>query len=288
MFPEKVSHTAVLDFKLVSLSKSLIESFTFTGITGACSTNILQRWPLTPEVCTNQVLFNPDLRVSYCPHMFVQDLPAPHTPRVSPFSVNLSADSVLDLQITSTPSEDYGFSAFVKPATNASSSILHYKSEDGSFEMKFLSTASETSAFIIGENPCVLDALQVGQWQRIAMTVDVTKSKLSLLIGDANAFDVRSISCTTGTKANSIKTPGTLRVGGSFDGETFSGLVSCVGFVGDKNIDCSTDCFDSRTWSSRKHFNVLLTSFYKVVACHQRNGANIEHENVVVFDTDII
>nr|XP_034300654.1 uncharacterized protein LOC117681248 [Crassostrea gigas] len=233
------------------ISKSLTELFTFTGLK-ACSDKILQRWPLTPEVCTDQVLSNPDLRVSYCPHTFVQDLPAPHTPPVSPFSVNLSADSVLDLRISTVPSEDYGFSAFIKPVTNDDSCILHYKSDDGSFEMKFFSTASETNASIIGWDSCTFNALQVGQWQRIFMGMDSNHRKLIISI-DGSPFGVSALKTdVTGIESPAItfKTPGTLRVGGSFDGETFSGLVSCVGFVEDKTIDCYTDCFDSSTWAS--------------------------------------
>lgn len=228
--------------------------FTITGVTGGCS-ETLQRWPLTPEVCTDQVVKNPDLRVSYCPHPFVQDLPAPHTPPVSPFSVNLSADSVLDFRITTAPSEDYGFSAFVKPATNDDSCILHYKSDDGSFEMKFLSTASGTNASVIGWDSCASSALQVGQWQRIAMTMDANHPKLSLYIGGSPfESDPELKNDVSGPEFPDItfKTPGTLRVGGSFDRETFSGLVSCVGFFQSKNIDCITDCFDSKTWSLSK------------------------------------
>eukprot|EP00105_Crassostrea_gigas_P040348 XP_019924496.1 PREDICTED: uncharacterized protein LOC109619251 [Crassostrea gigas] len=223
-----------------------------SGVTGKCSTSILRRWPLTPEVCTDQVLSNPDLRVSNCPYTFVQDLPAPHTPPVSPFSVNLSADSVIDLRITTVPSEDYGFSAFVKPATNDDSCILHYKSDDGSFEMKFLSTTSGTNASIIGWDSCASNALKVGQWQKIAMATDVSPSKLNLIIEGApfDGTNVNTFIWRPDSAVPFLKTPGTLRVGGSFDGEKFSGLVSCVGFVESHNIDCSNDCFDSSTWSS--------------------------------------
>lgn len=234
-------------YRLVYLS-ALIPS-----LRGACTTDkLLLRWPLTPDVCSDQVLSNPDLRVSYCPHTFVQDLPAPHTPPVSPFSVNLSADSVLDLRITTAPSGDYGFSAFLRPDTNDDSCILHYKSDDGSFEMKFFSTASGTNASIIGWESCASNALQVGQWQRIAMATDVSHSKLNLIIEGAPFDDsnVTTFSWRPDTTVPIFKTPGTLRVGGSFDGETFSGLVSCVGFFESQNIDCSIDCFDSSTWSS--------------------------------------
>lgn len=238
--------------RLRDFYKLLYLSAFIPSLKGACSTNILLRWPLTPNVCSDQVLSNPYLRFSYCPHAFVQDLPAPHTPPVSPFSVNLSADSVLDLRITTAPSGDYGFSAFVKPATNDDSCILHYKSDDGSFEIKFLTTASGTNASVFGWDSVASNALQVGQWQRIAMAMDASQSKLNLFIEGApfDDTDVNIIDWKPGTTATSFKTPGTLRVGGSFDGETFSGLVSCVGFVGDKNIDCSTGCFDSSTWSS--------------------------------------
>eukprot|EP00105_Crassostrea_gigas_P040367 XP_019924515.1 PREDICTED: uncharacterized protein LOC105332411 isoform X1 [Crassostrea gigas] len=223
------------------------------NLKGACTTDkILLRWPLTPEVCSDQVLSNPDLWFSYCPHTFVQDLPAPHTPPVSPFSVNLSADSVLDLRITTAPSGDYGFSAFVRPDTNNDSCILHYKSDDGSFEMKFLSTASETRVSVIGWTSVAGNNLLVKEWQRIAMAMDASQSKLNLIIEGApfDDTDVNSFDQKPGTPALSFKTPGTLRVGGSFDGETFSGLVSCVGFVEDKTIDCSTGCYDATTWSS--------------------------------------
>nr|XP_034303714.1 uncharacterized protein LOC105332411 [Crassostrea gigas] len=237
------------------------------NLKGACTTDkILLRWPLTPEVCSDQVLSNPDLRFSNCPHTFVQDLPAPHTPPVSPFSVNLSADSILDLRITTAPSGDYGFSAFVKPATDDDSCILHYKSDDGSFEMKFFSTASGTNASVIGWDSCASSALQVGEWQRIAMAMDASQSKLNLIIEGApfDDTDVNIFGWKPGSIAPSFKTPGTLRVGGCFDGETFSGLVSCVGFVEDKNIDCSTGCYDSSSWTSfnmypeKKHYGTFL------------------------------
>eukprot|EP00105_Crassostrea_gigas_P040368 XP_019924516.1 PREDICTED: uncharacterized protein LOC105332411 isoform X2 [Crassostrea gigas] len=237
------------------------------NLKGACTTDkILLRWPLTPEVCSDQVLSNPDLWFSYCPHTFVQDLPAPHTPPVSPFSVNLSADSVLDLRITTAPSGDYGFSAFVRPDTNNDSCILHYKSDDGSFEMKFLSTASETRVSVIGWTSVAGNNLLVKEWQRIAMAMDASQSKLNLIIEGApfDDTDVNSFDQKPGTPALSFKTPGTLRVGGSFDGETFSGLVSCVGFVEDKTIDCSTGCYDATTWSSinmypeKRHYGTFL------------------------------
>ncbi|XP_065930343.1 uncharacterized protein [Magallana gigas] len=240
----------IKDFYFLVFLSAFIRS-----VTGVCSTNIIQRWPLTPDVCTDQVLFNPDLRFSYCPHTFVQDLPAPHTPPVSPFSVNLSVDSILDLRITTAPSGDYGFSAFVKPAKNDDSCILHYKSDDGSFEMKFLSNTSETRVSVLGGASVAGNNLLVGQWQRIAMSMDASNSKLNLIIKgapfddtDGSMFDYKP--GKTDTSAHSFKTPGTLRVGGSFDDETFSGLVSCVGFVANQKIDCTTDCFDSSTWSS--------------------------------------
>ncbi|XP_052719429.1 uncharacterized protein LOC128191411 [Crassostrea angulata] len=236
----------------------IVNFYCFTGLRGVCSDKILLRWPLTPEVCTDQVLSNPDLRFSYCPRTLVQDLPAPHTPPVSPFSVNLSADSFLDLRITTTaPSGDYGISAFVKPAINDDSCILHYKSDDGSFEMKFLSTASGTNVSVIGWDSSTFNAsLKVGQWQRIAMTMDVSMSRLSLIIEGApfNDTDVNIFGWRPDIIAPSFKTPGTLRVGGSFEGETFSGLVSCVGFMEDKRIDCSNDCYNSNTWSSINMF----------------------------------
>ncbi|XP_052719677.1 uncharacterized protein LOC128191584 [Crassostrea angulata] len=221
------------------------------SLRGACSEDILLRWPLTPEVCSDQVLSNSDLRVSYCPYTFVQDHPVPRITPVSAFSVNLSADSILDLRIATAPSEDYGFSVFVKPTTNDDSCILHYKSDDGSFEMKFLSTASGTNASVIGWDSCASNALQVGQWQRIAMTMDANHPKLFLYI-DQSPFDGPEKNEVTGPKSPLItfKTPGTLRVGGSFDGKTFSGLVSCVGFFEHKDIDCFTSCFESNTWSS--------------------------------------
>lgn len=76
------------------------------------------------------------------------------------------------------------------------------------------------------------------------MAIGVSQSKLILTMEEA-PFD------STVVNIFGFKTPGTLRVGGSFDGEAFGGLVSCVGFVEDKTIDCSTDCFDSSTWISR-------------------------------------
>nr|XP_034303716.1 uncharacterized protein LOC117681806 [Crassostrea gigas] len=242
---------------LQGLYRLLYLSALIPSLRGLCSDKILQRWPLTPEVCTDQVLSNPDLRFSYCPHTFVQDLPAPHTPPVSPFSVNLSADSVLDFRITTAPSGDYGFSAFVKPTTNDDSCILHYKSDDGSFEMKLLSTASGTNVSVIEWDSSTFNAsLKVGQWQRIAMTMDVSMSRLSLIIEGApfDDTDVNIFGWRPDIIAPSFKTPGTLRVGGSFDGETFSGLVSCVGFMEDKRIDCSNDCYNSNTWSSINMF----------------------------------
>lgn len=157
--------------------------FNFTSLKGARSTKILLRWAFTPEVCTEEVLSNPDLRFSYCPQTFVRDPPAPHTPPVSPFFVHISATSVLDLRtlITSTPSGDYGFSVFVKPATlNDYNCILHYKSDDGRFDMKFLSTDSGTNASVIGWDSCAFDALQVGQWQPIAVDAKHQSSQKSL------------------------------------------------------------------------------------------------------------
>lgn len=85
------------------------------------------------------------------------------------------------------------------------------------------------------------------------MAIGVSQSKLILIMEEA-PFDstvVNIFGYKPCTQASGFKTPGTLRVGGSFDGEAFGGLVSCVGFVEDKTIDCSTDCFDSSTWTSR-------------------------------------
>lgn len=60
-------------------------------------------------------------------------------------------------------------------ARNAGSCILHYQFNDGSYEMKFLSTASRTNVSVIEWYFSAFDALEVGNWKRIAMTIDANQ-----------------------------------------------------------------------------------------------------------------
>lgn len=238
---------------ILKRSKLPVYFLTIAGVVGACSSSDHLRWPLSPDVCTDQVLSNPDLHLRYCPLQFVDDVPPlPTTPSLDPHSVNLSAENSLDFRIYSAPSGDYGFSVFVKPAEETNSCILHYKSDDGSFEMKFTSTPTESVASIPGVVSCSFKPLPQGQWRKIGMSMDDSNAKINAFV-DVEPFDDYKDDVQSAASIRVLPkfaVPGTLRVGGSFDGETYKGLVSCIGFVFHKNLDCSTDCYDSSTWST--------------------------------------
>ncbi|XP_062595845.1 uncharacterized protein LOC134257218, partial [Saccostrea cucullata] len=221
----------------------------------ACSSKTVMRWPLVPMLCTQDVLLSTGARSgASCPLTFVDD--HPYAPDNSPFpSVRLSAGSYIDIRLSSILSNsDYGFSAFVNPDTNNHSCILHYKSDDGLFNMKFLSGISETRATVsTGENLTVTHySLQLGQWQKIGIGVDESQRKIRLSV-DISVFDdddnAEKVTSDAATGSLTLHTPGTLRVGGSFDGETYSGLVSCVSLIADKKLDCSSGCYQYGTWS---------------------------------------
>nr|XP_022322958.1 uncharacterized protein LOC111124398 [Crassostrea virginica] len=197
-------------------------------VVGACSSSDHLRWPLSPDVCTDQVLSNPDLHLRYCPLQFVDDVPPlPRTPSLDPHSVNLSAENSLDFRIYNAPSGDYGFSVFVKPAEETNSCILHYKSDDGSFEMKFTSTPTESVASIPGVVSCSFKPLPQGQWRKIGMSMDDSNAKINAFV-DVEPFDDYKDDVQSAASIRVLPkfaVPGTLRVGGSFDGETYKGPV---------------------------------------------------------------
>lgn len=92
------------------------------------------------------------------------------------------------------------------------------------------------------------------------MVMDVSQLKFNLIIEgvffddiDVNIFDQKF-----GILFFSFKILGIFRVGGFFDGEIFSGLVLCVGFVEDKMIDCFIGCYDVSIWFLSKFFYVLF------------------------------
>ncbi|XP_061188084.1 uncharacterized protein LOC133196170 [Saccostrea echinata] len=264
---DMVPQTTLLSGYWSGIGKLNVLTYIQKSVEAPCSTKTVMRWPLVPMICTQDVLLSTGGRsMTSCPLTFVDDYPYPSS--LMP-SVRLSGGSYIDIRLPRILSNsDYGFSAFVNPATHNHSCILHYKSDDGLFDMKFVSTSTETRATVSKvENLTVThNTLQLGQWQKIGMGVDISQDKIQLAV-DISVFDDDDASekstSVSATEDLSFHTPGTLRVGGSFDGETYSGLISCVSLIEEKKLDCSTGCYDDGTWSGvnnirdKKHYGTF-------------------------------
>lgn len=214
------------------------------------------RWPLVPIICTQEIKLNADpISIMPCSLTFVDNYPNLTFPSPPP-SVRLQGDAFIDLRVPNFNSlADYGFSAFVNPDSLLHSCIFNYKSDDNMFETKFISTPTE-SRIVINDNTSISvthSPLVIGNWQKVGLGIDVSTGKIKMFV-DRFTFDQYEPGEELSAQhtAPEIRTPGTLRVGGSFDGETYSGLVSCVGFNTDKNLDCSTNCYDAAIWSGGK------------------------------------
>jgi hypothetical protein len=209
------------------------------------------RWPLIPIICTQETKLNTD-QPSIRPCSLDFDNSYPNiTSSPPPPSVRLQGGSFIDLRLpsfTDLSASDYGFSAFVNPDSLqiSGSCIFHYKSDDNMFEAKYISSPT-ISRVVINDSTVISvthSSLVIGKWQKVGFGVDISTSKVKHFVDnfpfdDYDPGEDEEESLT----APAIRTPGTLRVGGSFDGEAYSGLISCVGFNVDKNLDCSTNCY---------------------------------------------
>lgn len=202
------------------------------------------KWPLIPTTCTEEVLLSTGPKSGIpCPLDFVDDYPI--SVSNPPFSAHASGGSPIDIQVPSLSiAGDYGISVYVKPNL-LSGCILHYKSDDGLFEIKYHSTPTLTNASVVGKAFAIHSPLSVGQWQQVGIGIDFSQRKVQNFIGFAD-----KISGLQSTDMPSFNSPGKLRIGGSFDGETFDGSFSCVGLINDKNLDCSEDCYETTKWIS--------------------------------------
>ncbi|XP_061164520.1 uncharacterized protein LOC133173553 [Saccostrea echinata] len=245
----------------------------FTGgvvlVESACPGSDL-KWPLLPTTCKLEVLkTNISVIGPSCPLNFVDSYPLTVP---SNESVQITAGSYFDVDVTHitiNDGDDYGISIYIYP-TNDSGPIFDYESEDGTFKMKaWLAGGFLRASRLITSNPYSFlvneknNLVTLNKWQKVGVSVDTSAKSLRTVVADNLQINSDSASQQSEDGVNDdanrpIVTPGKLRVGASFNvsvPRTFSGLVTCLGVVKNKNLDCFSDCVSTQKWSITPTFS---------------------------------
>lgn len=245
--------------------------FYFTGIFKGTESVIspLLKWPLLPNTCKYEVLQSNIHEV----HPLCRSLGfAAGYPITSGTdndkSVKIPAGFFFDVDVpnvTIDVSTDYGISVYVYPRT--SGPVFDYLSNDGSFQLAawienglfkaFRRITKSPESFLVNEK---INEVVFNMWQKFGVSVDTSGKKLITIVANNLQLDKDDPKNPdqggSGDDADRpLITPGKLRVGGMFNESvprTFSGMVTCIGLVQDKDLDVLIDCVSKNRWKFSK------------------------------------
>lgn len=183
-------------------------------------------------------------------------------------SVAIPAGFFFDVDVpnvTINVNTDYGISVYVYPQT--SGPVFDYLSNDGSFQLAawiengifkaFRRIIKSPETYLVNEQS---NQVMFNMWQKLGVSVDTSGKKLRTIVADNLALNSDSPQNMDQTGSNidtdrPLVTPGKLRLGGMFNDSvprTFSGMVTCIGLVLDKDFDFLTDCVSKTRWKFSK------------------------------------
>ncbi|XP_062571992.1 uncharacterized protein LOC134233951 [Saccostrea cucullata] len=227
------------------------------------------KWPFLPTTCHLEVLkSNNSIIGPSCPLSFADRYPITN-PSNKSVEIKPGFFFDVDVPLITINIDDYGISLYVYP-TSDSGTIFDYQSEDETFRMKVWLDGGNLRAsrritrnvftYLVNEeaNPVILN-----QWQKVGVSVDSSAKSLRTFVADSleisnDSPNQKSIDGDSDDANRQIVTPGKMRVGASFnesDPRTFTGLVTCLGMVLHKELDCFTDCASTGNWRNTPTFS---------------------------------